>query len=540
MMTNGRTDQSASNSPAICERRNGVVLVDLENIRLAWRDYYQAVFTYKDLCSIISELQARFQFDCVFVGIYATESKALEARFSNERHALNCKTRNDSAELRHQFQRERFVLDKEEKAYMKMMLKLKADTKNTKDVTVTASTNNFFDGNKRSLTRCDRLGGSNGKRYSVKLEEFNLKNHQGRKVQRGCDAAIVHDLMIFHFNPAIDSVWCLSGDSDFVDTLKRNAKSPTKEGGVKRWSMVAFTDSFPSELKTQVLRNNHPEIGHLDSFVSVNEVNYFRLEKALHSVNPARLLTLGKRIPITIPNGATLPHNESSIAADQRWQQLEKPGNKNGLRSYEAIYCSMNSDTESFTKANRKSKMVQNNSRYSRPTRPYNHVKVQNEKARNSPDEWWSHKMQSTLPPPGATEGDDREINLSDSEEDHFSLVPAGRVAFLPVEDHQPSQIAEVESSDVECLSVECLSDVDLSDKELIVDEELSLEDKRYEDNDRLSVETSGNSTSPTRCIIDEEEEETLGHKKDSGVRRQRIPNTWREPIIVISLSDDD
>lgn len=322
-------------------RSNGAVLIDFENIRLAWQNYYYCNLSYPDLCAIVEALQERFEFNAIFIGIYATEPKEtldqITRQLTDVQYRKKRAVQDQNATEVWQLQRKEYALASEIKSFQKLIKYCRADQMATQPYTLDQFSEGVPAGHTVNVKH-DRLGGiaKESRPCQVKLDLFGLKNHQGRRVQRGCDAQIVRDLMILTFSKAVDSIWLLTGDSDFTGTMEKNAaESPSRS-----YSMLSFLEAMPATIRKRLERHTYPHAGTLTHELTPGEVNEFAIETALPGASPLDLMRRGKRCPRPTPGGASIYddlqggmlHQQCAEAAENRWSALEK-SSKNLLKS---------------------------------------------------------------------------------------------------------------------------------------------------------------------------------------------------------------
>jgi len=338
------------NLPLSLTRSNGAVLVDLENIRLAWELHYRTLFDYRDLCRIISELQLRFLFNCVFIGVYATETNDVVGQINRERNkrksGMSHQDRRNPVIVQ-SHQRHDFHLQLRAKNYDKLINTAKSDMKMTQCYDMESFKSKKFDLKELSASKYDRLGGvgQDSRHCQVKIETFRLKGHQGRQVQRGCDASIVHDIMILNYSESIDSVWVLTGDSDFYEILQKVAERKSE----RICSLLSFNSAISSQMKSILRSHSYPPTGDLSRYLKMGQCNFFEIETTLPAVNPVPLMLRGRRIPCPLEDSlshqsSVLPKNykfhadykANCEAAENRWVQLELK-TKNSMKTLEQI-----------------------------------------------------------------------------------------------------------------------------------------------------------------------------------------------------------
>eukprot|EP00915_Cephaloidophora_sp_WS-2016_P005671 GHVH01007514.1.p1 GENE.GHVH01007514.1~~GHVH01007514.1.p1 ORF type:complete len:428 (+),score=41.53 GHVH01007514.1:258-1541(+) len=284
---------AAELSPTMRGSRNAVILFDLENFKIGWQTHYRTMLSYFDVCALINKMEETYAFNVVSIKFYATAEVSINERVIKQkqelkdRFDLSSPTTNLGRLQLLSVNRVAKAYQREIRAYSRLLNALRRDQTETEDLNL----DDFYSNqNRNSDNWFLRLGGheEDERKCKITLQEFELKWHEGRRIQKGCDASIVMDIVSIAEHGAVDSVVLMSGDSDFIQSMQqcklRSDKSEEnliRTIGPKSFSMCSYLSSFPVDIKK--LFSIHSGESNI---MSPEGIEYCRLEKAFPEINP--------------------------------------------------------------------------------------------------------------------------------------------------------------------------------------------------------------------------------------------------------------
>ena len=230
------------------------ILVDLENVRLAWQQYYRHVFSYEDLVYLVLNAERHAKTRASKVMFFMTEPneglfRSKEQQFRQELKRM--KPKSPEAAIREHMIK---CLYEEHRQYTRLVKKLIREGKKTENLSGdleplgTEVGSDEWNGG---------LGGdgTNGRRCKVEARTYGVKRWKGQSVQRGCDVAVASELTKACFNPKVDRIILFSGDSDFDNIVRSSLESEDVGGGVEKLAKDVWVMSFSASLMHSTLKD---------------------------------------------------------------------------------------------------------------------------------------------------------------------------------------------------------------------------------------------------------------------------------------------